>query len=123
MIDLERIKEGAAAAVNTAAKTGAQLYHQGRRQVDKMALETKLARAQRQLGALVYTLHKNNEENPQLVARYLETIAGVERELAATNTQQTPPAATEQAAMILCPQCGAEMDGDAIFCPECGNKM
>ena len=33
----------------------------------------------RQLGALVYALHKNGEENTALVERYIETIAAVEK--------------------------------------------
>ena len=43
--------------------------------MDLLALENKLSRAQRQLGALVYALHKNGEENTALVERYIETVS------------------------------------------------
>ena len=42
--------------------------------------QTKLARAQRQLGALVYSLAKGNEENQPLVDKYIEMIDAIEKE-------------------------------------------
>ena len=37
--------------------------------------QNRLAKAQRQLGALVYSLHKAEEENQPLVDKYIENIA------------------------------------------------
>lgn len=125
MLDLEHLKQGTAAAVNAAAKAGARLYDKSKHQVDRIALETKLAKAQRQLGALVYSLHKTGKENPDLVARYLETIAAVERELAACNAPSASavPQPCDEQTTVLCPQCGTEVPKHAVFCGGCGEKL
>ena len=46
-----------------------------------MNAQSKLYKAQRQLGALVYSLAKGNEENQPLVDKYIEMIANIEQEL------------------------------------------
>lgn len=124
MTGFERIKDSAAALAGSAAKTGAVLLKKGKQQMDLLALETKLSKAQRQLGALVYSLHKSGEANEELVQRYISVIAGVEQEI--TSLQQSHPSAATTVsgvATVLCPGCGAEVDPDAIFCPGCGNKL
>ena len=42
----------------------------------------KLLKAQRQLGALVYSLAKGKEENQPLVDKYIEMIDNIEQEIA-----------------------------------------
>ena len=90
---------------------------------DLLALENKLSRAQRQLGALVYALHKNGEENTALVERYIETIAAVEKDIAALEPAPAAAMADDAQTAVYCPQCGAEVDPHAIFCPGCGGKL
>jgi len=121
MITLEQIKANAATLADNAVKTGTDLYHKGKKQVDLMTLDNKLAKAQRQLGALVYALHKNGETNDALVARYMDTIASIEAQIAAVRAVQQPQ--PDAATTVLCPNCGAEVNKDAIFCPGCGNKL
>ena len=98
----------------------------------------KLAKAERQLGALVYSLHKNGEENQPLVDKYLDAIAEVEAAI------ETLKAAAEQGEPVdipaeeepieeepirlrgetkICPVCNAEVDGDACFCNHCGAQL
>lgn len=123
MMTFDKIKQSASILADTAVKTGADLYAKGKKQVSLMALDTKLSKAQRQLGALVYSLHKSGETNDELVARYMETIAAVESEIAALQANPSAAAVTGGVATVLCPQCGAEVDPNAIFCPGCGNKL
>lgn len=66
-IDIDRILEAGAKAVDTAKKTATDLAREGKRQTDLLALQGKKAKAERQLGALVYSLAKNGEENRPLV--------------------------------------------------------
>ena len=105
MTTFDKLKGAAATLADAAVKTTGDLAQKGKKQMDLLALENKLSRAQRQLGALVYALHKNGEENTALVERYIETIA---------DDAQTA---------VYCPQCGAEVDPHAIFCPGCGGKL
>ena len=83
MTTFDKLKGAAATLADAAVKTTGDLAQKGKKQMDLLALENKLSRAQRQLGALVYALHKNGEENTALVERYIETIAAVEKDIAA----------------------------------------
>lgn len=121
----DQLKAGAATLADEAAKATGVLVQKGKKQVDHMTLETKLSRAQRQLGALVYSLHKNGEQNDALVERYIAAVAAVEKELAELDGAPDAKDAAESvdAKVTVCPQCGAEVDPHAIFCPGCGYKL
>ncbi|MEG0896098.1 MAG: zinc ribbon domain-containing protein [Ruthenibacterium sp.] len=126
MISMEQIKKNATRLADSAVQVGTEIYQKGKNKIDLLTLENKLAKAQRQLGALVYSLQKNGEENAELVARYISAIAAIEQKIEAYGvvTPETPTAAAQDAATtVLCPQCGAEVDPDAIFCPGCGYKL
>ena len=112
MTTFDKLKGAAATLADAAVKTTGVL-----------ALENKLSRAQRQLGALVYALHKNGEENTALVERYIETIAAVEKDIAALEPAPAAAMADDAQTAVYCPQCGAEVDPHAIFCPGCGGKL
>ena len=122
MSAFDRLKKSAAVFADTALRTGTELARSGKKQVDVMALRTKLARAQRELGALVYSLYKNGEENPQLVEKYIRAVASVEEELAAFAPEE-PKTADEPDVRMICPSCGAEVDSAATFCGVCGYKL
>ncbi len=55
----------------------------------------KLLKAQRQLGALVYSLAKGKEENQPLVDKYIEMIDNIEQEIARLKASLTPAEAAE----------------------------
>ena len=111
MTTFDKLKGAAATLADAAVKTTGDLAQKGKKQMDLLALENKLSRAQRQLGALVYALHKNGEENTALV-----DIAALEPAPAAAMADDAQTA-------VYCPQCGAEVDPHAIFCPGCGGKL
>ena len=58
--------------------------------MDRVSLENQLAKAQRQLGALVYSLHKADEENQPLVDKYIENIAEIEKAIEEIKARMTP---------------------------------
>ena len=64
---------------NRAADTAGEIVTKGKEKIDRVALENQLSKAQRQLGALVYSLKKSGEENDDLINHYVEVIAAVER--------------------------------------------
>ncbi|MFR1787102.1 MAG: hypothetical protein ACLSWY_14600 [Ruthenibacterium lactatiformans] len=118
MTTFDKLKGAAATLADAAVKTTGDLAQKGKKQMDLLALENKLSRAQRQLGALVYALHKNGEENTALVERYIETIAAVEKDIAAL--EPAPAAATADDAHGVYPPARRGGDPHAIFCPGCG---
>ncbi len=147
-LDIEMLKEQGLQLVDTAKKTAQDLADKGKNQLDLMNQQARLSRAQRQLGALVYSLHKAGEENQPLVDKYIEAVAEVEKAIEEIKTNMSPEeymaaeaeAAAEDAAAEdeeeieeepvqlrgetkICPVCKAEVDGDALFCNHCGAQL
>lgn len=117
----DRLADAATVCADAVLQTTGELAQKGRQQAQLLKLGHRLARAQRQLGALVYTLHKTGTENEALVARYLDAIARLEAQIAETRAEK-PEAPGEENA-VYCPQCGAQVEADALFCPACGGKL
>ena len=92
--------------------------------------QNKLAKAQRELGALVYSLAKSGESNQPLTDKYIDAIGALEQEIEQLRTAMGPaapaaaaPQAPEAPAGRVCPQCGAEVPQDALFCNKCGAQL
>ena len=78
-LDINKIKEQSMQFVDTAYKAAMDIADKGKNQLDLASQQNRLAKAQRQLGALVYSLHKAGEENPALVEKYIDAVAEVEK--------------------------------------------
>lgn len=149
-LDIEMLKEQGLQLVDSAKKTAQDLADKGKNKLDLLNQQARLSKAQRQLGALVYSLHKAGEENPALVEKYIDAVAEVEKaieeikagmtedERAEVEAQEADAAAEdapEQEEKIeeepiqlrgetkICPVCKAEVDGDALFCNHCGAQL
>ena len=148
-LDIEMLKEQGLQLVDSAKKTAQDLADKGKNKLDLLNQQARLSKAQRQLGALVYSLHKAGEENPALVEKYIDAVAEVEKaieeikasmtedERAEVEAQEADAAedAPEQEQEIeeepiqlrgetkICPVCKAEVDGDALFCNHCGAQL
>ena len=152
-LDIDMLKEQGLQLVDTAKKTALDLAGKGKTQLDLVSQQARLSKAQRQLGALVYSLHKSGEENQPLVDKYIEAVAEVEKAIEDLKAQA--PAAEEPAAegpapeeaagepaaepaeeeviedepvaprgeTKTCPVCQAEIDADALFCTHCGAQL
>ena len=131
---LEYAEKGRNAAMDLAEK--------GKTQALLVNEQGKLLKAQRQLGALVYSLAKGKEENQPLVDKYIEMIDTIEQEITRLKASLTPaeaaevvheeePAAEPEAPAAeaapaehkSCPQCGAPVSDDALFCNKCGAQL
>ena len=138
-LDIEMLKEQGLQLVDSAKKTAQDLADKGKNKLDLLNQQARLSKAQRQLGALVYSLHKAGEENPALVEKYIDAVAEVEKaiEVEAQETAENaePEAAPTEDEEIeeepiqlrgetkTCPVCKAEVDGDALFCNHCGAQL
>ena len=131
---LEYAEKGRTAALDLAQKS--------KTQAKIVSEQGKLLKAQRQLGALVYSLAKGNEENQPLVDKYIDMIDSIEQEIARLKASLTPAevAEVEQVEQMMepdldaaqpssapagktCPQCGAVVEADALFCNKCGAQL
>ena len=145
VMDFNKIKEMGLEYAEKGKNAAMDLAERGKTQAKIVNEQTKLARAQRQLGALVYSLAKGNEENQPLVDKYIEMIDAIEKNLAALRESIGTPAAeaapepeapadsvtiefpidAQPAAgeKKTCPQCGAPVSDDALFCNKCGAQL
>lgn len=122
MLDFEFLKQSASVLADAAVKTTKDLTDKGKHKMDVLAAERHLAKTQRQLGALVYSLHKNGESNDQLVKKYLQAVAQAEKQLAQVTAEQAEESRDVRMEKI-CMRCGAEVSKDATFCSCCGQKF
>ena len=74
---------------------GLEYAEKGKTQALILNEQSKLLKAQRQLGALVYSLAKGKEENQPLVDKYIEMIDNIEGEIARLKATLTPAEAAE----------------------------
>ena len=146
-MDFNKIKEMGLEYAEKGKNAAMDLAERGKTQAKIVNEQTKLAKAQRQLGALVYSLAKGNEENQPLVDKYIEMIDTIEKDLAVlkeslgttvTAEPAAPEAAPAESTTIefpiepeapatpekkTCPQCGAPVSEDALFCNKCGAQL
>ena len=78
-LDIDMLKEQGMQLFDTAKKTAQDIADKGKNQLELLNQQARLSKAQRQLGALVYSLHKAGEENPALVEKYIDAVAEVEK--------------------------------------------
>ena len=149
-MDFNKIKEMGLEYAEKGKNAALDLAEKGRTQAKIVNAQSKLYKAQRQLGALAYSLAKGNEENQPLVDKYIEMIANIEQELSDLKASLEPDTViettfeeTEEAAADVtadaaaepaeakpedneaktCPQCGAPVSDDALFCNKCGAQL
>ncbi len=134
-MDFNKLKEMGLEYAEKGKNAAMDLAERGKTQAKIVNEQTKLAKAQRQLGALVYSLAKGNEENQPLVDKYIEMIDAIEKDLADLRASLDTPAAAEsttiefpiepeqKAEKKTCPQCGAPVSEDALFCNKCGAQL
>ena len=80
-MDFNKLKEMGLEYAEKGKNAAMDLAERGKTQAKIVSEQAKLAKAQRQLGALVYSLAKGNEENQPLVDKYIEMIDSIEQEL------------------------------------------
>ena len=150
-MDFNKLKEMGLEYAEKGKNAAMDLAEKGKTQAKIVSEQAKLAKAQRQLGALVYSLAKGNEENQPLVDKYIEMIDTIEKNLDALKEALGPAAveidpdadiaeadenvtidlaaedekkpAADEDAPKTCPQCGAPVSADALFCNKCGAQL
>ena len=80
-MDFNKIKEMGLEYAEKGKNAALDLAEKGKTQALIVIEQGKLLKAQRQLGALVYSLAKGKEENQPLVDKYIEMIDTIEQEI------------------------------------------
>jgi hypothetical protein len=82
--------------------------------------------AYRDLGGLVYNLHRFGQRNDSLVLAKLATLSRIDAELRgleAALSERQPVTVLREAGITACPRCAAIHSGEDRFCPNCGLPM
>jgi hypothetical protein len=100
----------------------------GRGRVRRRARFLRKARelAYRDLGGLVYSLHRFGQRNDSLVLAKLATLTRIDAELRgleASLSERQPVTVLREAGITACPRCAAIHSGEDRFCPNCGLPM
>jgi hypothetical protein len=82
--------------------------------------------AYRDLGGLVFDLHRFGQRNDALVLNKLNTLGHIDAELRTLETalgERDTVTVLREAGITACPRCAAIHSGDDRFCPNCGLSM
>jgi hypothetical protein len=82
--------------------------------------------AYRDLGGLVFDLHRFAQRNDALVLAKLDTIGRIDSELRVLESalaERQPATVLREAGITACPRCAAIHGSDDRFCPNCGLAM
>ena len=82
--------------------------------------------AYRDLGGLVFNLHRFGQRNDALVTSKLSTLAQIDTELRSLENalhEHRPVTVLREAGISACPRCAAIHSGEDRFCPNCGLPM
>ena len=136
-LDIDMLKEQGIQLFDTAKKTAQDIADKGKNQLELLNQQARLSKAQRQLGALVYSLHKAGEENQPLVDKYIDAVAEVEKSIEELKANMTPeecaaceaeeeeqiiedePASAEEAAEEKIEEEPIKLRGETKICPVC----
>ena len=69
--------------IETSKVMAGEAMDKGKKKVSELSLETDLAKAQKQLGALYYVMRKTGEFNEELLTQYFNDVAEIEEKLEA----------------------------------------
>lgn len=116
---LDDILKTGAKVVDTTAKAASDIAKKGKAKATVISLQNDLAKAQRQLGAYVYTSRKNGVEDHDQLMQYIGRIADIEVQLNYYKAEEM----NDVEITPICPECGAEVAEDAMFCNRCGAKV
>jgi hypothetical protein len=111
-------------ATSPPESTGFQSRGRARRRARFLRKARELA--YRDLGGLVFNLHRFGQRNDALVLAKLSTLGHIDAELRAieaTLGERQPVTVLREAGITACPRCAAIHSSEDSFCPNCGLPM
>jgi len=117
----DNLLESSAKMADKVAKVTGEYIDKGKDKINELSLENEIGKAYKQLGALVYALHKSGETNDELVNQYIEDIAKIEAQLEEMRKEAEPSGTVTPEVVKFCHNCGTEIGSDDAFCRNCGS--
>ena len=117
-------QDGPPAESQTEGQPGFRTRGQARRRARFLRRARELA--YRDLGGLVFNLHRFGQRNDALVLTKLGTLTHIDTELRAIETaldERRPVTVLREAGITACPRCAAIHGSEDRFCPNCGLPM
>lgn len=118
--------EQAVAAANASAGDSPGFGSRGRARRRARFLRKARELAYRDLGGLVFNLHRFGQRNDALVLAKLTTLGHIDSELRtleAALSEREPVTVLREAGITACPRCAAIHSSEDRFCPNCGLSM
>lgn len=115
--------EKSANVADKVAKVAGEYIDKGKDKIDEMNLRSELSKAQRQLGVLVYTMHKTGEHNEELFQQYIDDIDKIEKQIENLNAETEAAEEAKEVVIKFCSNCGTQVSVDDSFCKNCGNSV
>ena len=125
----DNLLENSAKMADKVVKVTGEYIDKGKEKINELSLENELSKAQKQLGALVYALHKTGESNDELVNQYIEEIAKIEKQLEEVRNENGEENVVidiepeEIKEVKYCRNCGTDVDSDDAFCKNCSTAV
>lgn len=118
---LDNLLESSAKVADQVAAKAGEYIDKGKGKIDEMSIKNELSKAQRELGVLVYTLHKSGQENQELLNQYLNDVDRLQKQL--DDFRKAQDGHINVQSRDICPNCGVSVDSNDVFCRNCGNKL
>lgn len=95
-LNLDKIKAAGLEYAEKGMGLANDLADRAKREGQILSAQNKLAKAQRELGALVYSLAKNGEQNQPLLDKYIDAISALEQEIEQLRTEPEAAQVTDE---------------------------
>ncbi len=108
----DKFMETAGSVASGAGKMAGELVSKGHDKASELALNARIAKLHRQLGALIYALRKNGEENEPMIQWYMDEIDRLKAQMPGAHPGGEGPGSDIR---FYGPTGGGEDKGDAMF--------
>lgn len=103
---------------DAAGKKAGETLEVSKLKFENFKINSQIQKAYEKLGSFVYKMHKNGEENQELIDVCMEEIDDLYAQLALNEEK-----INESRRRSKCPVCGTLNALEALYCMKCGEKM
>ncbi len=121
---IDKVKEGASRAGSFAAKTAdtagkeaTKIFNKSKHSVNIMELNADIDRLCKEIGKLIYSAHKGEAENAELIEEKLCEIDAKYEEIEALRDK------IDELSDVKTCVCGAKNPKNALYCHKCGKEF
>ena len=116
-MDFAGLKKRFMDTAESAGKKAGDMVELTKMKMQVSQYKTELAKAHEKLGAMVYNMMKEDEEDTSAISVCIDEIDYILDKI-----QEAEDKVKELRKVSCCQSCGGEVPVDAAFCPKCGAK-